>query len=242
MSCGILPTSTGGFFSGFGWILKIFTSRVTPGPVVLVELLRPQYRQSPAMPRPVEPQPVGKPSRSPPLHSPVAGSRFDGAVGTQCSHSKLRNSPSFFAATNAPACASFGDDVGSRLPCASMRPPGSLSNGMSKVVNVAGTQSATFPLVGFVHDGFWPLARGASATAANTTSPAREMCRAVGFELIMCPRQDRRLIRHRQGPSRVMSERASLAWFPVDLDRKEVVAVRHPHLAEGSSHPARRSP
>ena len=28
--------------------------RVTPGPVVLVELLRPQYRQLPAMPRPVE--------------------------------------------------------------------------------------------------------------------------------------------------------------------------------------------
>src|SRR5688572_3161020 len=113
-------------------------SWVTRGPVVLVELLRPQYRQSPAIPRPVDPHPVGKPSRSPPLHFFVVGSCFDGAVGTQCTHSKLRNSPSFFAATNAPACASAAEDVGSRSPCAFMRPPGSLSNGMSKVVNVGG--------------------------------------------------------------------------------------------------------
>jgi hypothetical protein len=62
-----------------------------------------------------------------------------------------------------------------------------LSNGMSKVVNAGGTQSATFPL-SLVHDGFWPLTRGACTTAAKTTSPAREICRTVGFDLmIMSP-------------------------------------------------------
>src|SRR5690348_12151852 len=142
------PTSTGGSLSGFGWILKILTSRVTRGPVVLVELLRPQYRQSPAIPRPVEPHPVGNPSRSPPLHLPVAGSFLEGAVGTQCTHSKLRNKPSFLAATKAPSWASFGEEVGSSSPFAFMRPPGSFAKGMSNVVNVAGTQSTGLPLCG----------------------------------------------------------------------------------------------
>src|SRR5262249_36307353 len=150
VSCGIDPTSTGASFSGFGWIRKILTSSVTRLPVVLVELLRPQYRQSPAIPRPVEPQPVGKPSRSPPLHFPVAGSFFEGAVGTQWTHSKFRKRPSFFAATNAPSCASFGEDFGSRLPWASMRPPGSFAKGISNVVNVAGTQSTGLPVEGSV--------------------------------------------------------------------------------------------
>src|SRR5687768_4638593 len=129
---------------------KIFTSSVTPGPVVLVELLRPQYRQSPAMPKPLDPHPVGNPSRSPPLHRPVAGSFFDGAVGTQCSHSKLRNRPSLRAATNAPLCASSGDEVGSSSPLALSRPPGSVANGMSNVVKVAGTQSTGLPSWGLV--------------------------------------------------------------------------------------------
>ena len=117
------------------------------------------------MPRPVEPQPVGKPSRSPPPHLPVAGSFFDGAVGIQCTHSKLRNSPSFFAATNAPSCASFGEEVGSSLPCASMRPPGSLSKGMSKVVYVPGTQSTGLPV-----DGIRALRPPAPSLAAGVSS------------------------------------------------------------------------
>src|SRR6185312_6124555 len=147
----MVPTSTGAFLYGSFWILKILMSRVTPGPVVLVELLRPQYRQSPAMPRPVEPQPVGKPSRSPPLHLPVAGSFFESAVGSQCTHSKLRNRPSFFAATKAPLCASSGEDFGSSSPCAFMRPPGNFANGMSNTVYVPGTQSTALPDLGSVH-------------------------------------------------------------------------------------------
>src|SRR5690348_15432820 len=171
------PTSTGGSLSGFGWILKILTSSVTRGPVVLVELLRPQYRQSPAIPNPVEPHPEGNPSRSPPLHLPVAGSFLDGAVGTQCTHSKLRNRPSLRAATNAPLWASSGEEVGSSSPLAFMRPPGSFAKGMSNVVNVAGTQSTGLPVCGSVQRLSLMLAErdtvGIAAKAATARMRAR---------------------------------------------------------------------
>ena len=185
VSCGIEPTSIGGFFSGFGWIRKIFTSSVTPGPVVFVELLRPQYRQSPAMPKPLDPHPVGNPSRSPPLHLPVAGSFFDGAVGSQCSHSKLRNRPSLRAATKAPLCASSGEEVGSSSPLAFSRPPGSVANGISKVVKVAGTQSAGLPSLGLVQRR--SCARAAGLWICTRHHAIDNEIRYAGFRRIVPP-------------------------------------------------------
>jgi hypothetical protein len=57
---------------------------------------------------------------------------------------------------------------------------------MSKVVNVAGRQSAGFPLAWSVHAVFWPLTRVASATAAATASRVRERVRAFDLNLMMC--------------------------------------------------------
>src|SRR5262249_12000832 len=141
-------------------------------------------------PKPVEPHPVGNPSRSPPLHLPVAGSFLEGAVGTQCTHSKLRNSPSFFAATKAPSCASLGEEVGSSSPFAFMRPPGNLAKGMSNVMNVAGTQSTDLPLSGSVQWASLFFAAPAGEEAGLSASPAREMTSVINFNRMLPPRFD----------------------------------------------------